>query len=412
MFPADFFETVNKERNIKTGDINQRKQHNNHVSKPSNKFAEIAKLKYGRGPSSPNYMEQIEMIPEVEDDKFNTIYDKNNPSASKDESSSFKNSKTNRFQFNDDLLFNDVRSQGHSKENLIKDISKNDQQISKAQEEVKNPIKLNFQRKPSSKTANTINDDETIQKNCSYQLPIRSSTKTYDNIDIRNVGPLSPSRNLETRGNTKSNDNEILFSDSETVYKRKNTGIESKHKHGGPNSQNKVKLPVIKSSRTNFESKIDKRELSNIFDACQDLKKDPEIKEKFNELMSKIVDLKNVINSKSNNRFKISSAPTQIAKSNMVSKPMSERSNVFANNVENITFSRFPNFNTKGKKEAANNCNQTINKLQWNTRKNSNSNLIQVNKPKSSNQNFGQENQLFNNFQLEKKILNKKASQK
>ena len=59
--------------------------------------------------------------------------------------------------------------------------------------------------------------------------------------------------------------------------------------------------------------------------------------------MFKIVDLKNVINSKSNSRFKISSAPSQIIKT-IENKSIFNTKNNVNNNYENITFSKFPNF--------------------------------------------------------------------
>lgn len=67
------------------------------------------------------------------------------------------------------------------------------------------------------------------------------------------------------------------------------------------------KLPLINSSRRKLNIDSD---LTNIFDAANNFKEDPVIKQKLDDILQNIVDIKNVLNQKTKTRVKIASAPS------------------------------------------------------------------------------------------------------
>jgi hypothetical protein len=348
-------------------------------------------------------MNEIEMIPEVEDDKFNTLYDKNNPHTSKDENSIRILKSNNKFQFNEKILKEEIIAPFESKE-LIRQCDPIDSS------KINNSLKLDIQNKQTSKTIkNSIEMEEHFKEQSRRNIRINSSTRIIENSDFKQTGCFSPIRKQEF-GNNLDFDTGNILSEAQNYQSNRAEKIEKNIKYSA--RKKKVNLPLINSSRPNYNTKIDKKELSNIFDACKDMKRDPEINEKFNELMYKIVDLKNVIDAKSNSRFKISSAPSQIVKSNIGNKSVFERN--VNNNLDNITFSKFPNFNknknvsgTLFSNAANHNCFN-----QENIRKNSNSKINNFNQ-KNSNKSLGNfENAFSNNQQAENKFSRKSNQNK
>ncbi len=360
LFPSDFFDAIGKERNIKTGVLNTKKSchFNEDLSKTNNATNDSSKSSFFRGPSSPNYINsQFEMIPEVEDEKFNTLYDKNNQKTSKDENSILYMKRNTKFNFNHSI---------NKEENVIPNVN-NDQLSFRDNKFINNnllenynnfnqpnndklPIKLDIAQPNNSKVRTKSTEELHLQKDKSPTNlnPLKFSVKSFER-EITQTACFSPER-LESRASKHYEKNEIenIMSDGE-VYERKKVNdqreIISKEKTKKYNSQIKVKLPLIKTSRPNINKKFDKKDISNLFDACQEFNKDPEINEKLNELMYKIVDLKNVINSKSNTRFKISSAPSQMKKGSFCDKSSSVNTK---DQTDYLTFSKFPNFNENG----------------------------------------------------------------
>jgi hypothetical protein len=427
LFPSDFFDAVGKERNIKTGVLNTKKSTHfiEDLSKTNNATNDSSKSSFLRGPSSPNYINsQFEMIPEVEDEKFNTLYDKNNQKSSKDENSILYMKRNTKFNFNqsinkeenvianvnnDQLSFRDNQFNNHLLENYNNFNKSNNDKIN---------IKLDNAQPNNSKVRTNSTEEVLLHKDKSPKSinPLKFSVKSFER-EIIQTACFSPQR-LESKASKHYQKKEIenIMSDGE-VYERKKVNDQrekvSKEKTKNYNSQIKVKLPLIKTSRPNINRKIDKKDISNLFDACQEFKKDPEINEKLNELMYKIVDLKNVINSKSNTRFKISSAPSQMKKGSFCDKSSSVNAK---DQSDNLTFSKFPNFNENVSTGYNFNEVKTIdtNKMIFNTRNDKiNSFNKGTNLKNKSNKSVGNIDNKILNFQerkISKKIIHIKKN--
>lgn len=420
LFPSDFFDAVGKERNVKTGLLNSKKSSNfvEDLSKTNNATNDSSKASFNRGPSSPNYLNsQFEMIPEVEDEKFITLYDKNNQKSSKDENSILYMKRNNKFNFNQSLNKEEKCTTNVEKDQVSFNENEFNNQILENYNNFNQPnsnkvsIKLDLPKSTRSKIrTKSIEEISSHKEKTSNNLnPLKLSVKSFEK-EITQTACFSPER-LESKASKHLEKHEIenIMSDGE-IYQRKKVNEQKenvfKDTKKNYNSQNKVKLPLIKTFRPNNPTKINKKEISNIFDACQDFKKDPEINEKLNELMYKIVDLKNVINSKSNSRFKISSAPTQMKKGIFSDKSSSVNKK---DQADNLTFSKFPNFNENG--STANNFSEVkafdINKMNINT---GNNKITSFNKghnfKNKSNKSMGNIDNKILNFQ-EGKIIKK-----
>lgn len=359
LFPSDFFDAVGKERNIKTGVMSTKKSSNftEDLSKTNNATNDSSKSSFLRGPSSPNYItSQFEMIPEVEDEKFNTLYDKNNQRSSKDECNILYMKRYTKFNFNQ-YTDKEENINPHENSDRLSDIENKFINNPKS-EKIKNlnksnnftiPLKLDITNSNGSKIRTKSIEEINLHKNKSPTNlnPFKFTVKPYER-EITQTACFSHER-LESKASyCEKKEIENIMSDGE-VYERKKVNdqrvVESLDKKKIYKSQTKVKLPLIKTSRPNINSKINKKEISNLFDACLEFKKDPEINEKLNDLMFKIVDLKNVISSKSNTRFKISSAPSQMKKGSFCDKSSSV---ITKDQADNLTFSKLPNFNENG----------------------------------------------------------------
>jgi hypothetical protein len=80
-------------------------------------------------------------------------------------------------------------------------------------------------------------------------------------------------------------------------------------KHATP--PDSAKLPTIRTTRTNKDY-----DLNNIIDVANDFKEDPLIKRKLNDIYQNIADIKKVLDQRSKNRVKISSAPVGTEEAN------------------------------------------------------------------------------------------------
>lgn len=96
------------------------------------------------------------------------------------------------------------------------------------------------------------------------------------------------------------------------------------NKKSKSNTDNENILPALTNRRN--PQKID-FEINDIFDKAQNYHEDPVIKNKIENLLQNIVDIRNVLQEKSKNRFKISSAPVQFKDkpSKLNFKPSKER---------------------------------------------------------------------------------------
>ena len=379
---------MEKERNIKTGDSNNVLRQikkinsieeiiNNNNNKPLNVNSKFNVA------NSPNYFikkNEYEMIPEVEDDKIYTLYGKTNAQniqkIDESQNEDRNNNNTflkNKFQFNEKIFFDKPINQIISNDHIIAVERKYSSKLSNESyvKESKNLFNENYlfngidkQKVNSKMKMKSMEDDiickENINSTNNNINGLRFSMKKTEivNENFKQTGCFSPNRKQDDIEFDDVIEN--LFSDGEIESRKKIKNVNENYPRNKINSsknsvkKEKIDLPIIKSSRPNLSSsKIDKNEISNIFDACNNLKKDPEIKEKLNELLYKIDDLKNVLNLKSNSRFKISSAPLQINNNSNKKFKISNKStytintiNTNNNNInDNITFSKFPNFN-------------------------------------------------------------------
>lgn len=359
-FPADFFDEVEKNRTIKTGDLSNNSRYNkkNEIEMFKDYKPPHQENNYAKESNSPTYSfkkNQFEMIPEDEDDKFNTLYDKKNQQYhSKDE-----NNNANENHFFSNMLFKDKLPfidklvvnadcqtvQKISSESSLNEFHYKSNEISKNKDNIRK-VSSNI-RKIRIRNDNRENDNPIVE-NINYKV---SNLMISGDANSKQTGSSSPSRFMENKEykNIENIAIDNIQSDGELEITKKEHLLPGKYSETIDSKKsfdrNHVKLPLIKSSRPTFETKIDNKQLSKIFQACTNLQKDPEIKEKLSELISKIVDLKNVINSKSSSRFKISSAPTQNL--NTDNKFIfNSKTNTF-NNKDNITFSKFPKFDKK-----------------------------------------------------------------
>ena len=281
------------------------------------------------------------------------MYDKNNTITSKE----FKNNPNlNKNKLPLSNIFSENNVSKVSLDKVIKRCEKVDEKISydsflkenNSKAAIENSITNDNSRIVSSKiTFKSINDEQSLNEVSSSHRDdyngLRFSLKMMGANDMKQTGCFSPDKCIEKKGSiNKDLDNTLPEGHNwKEVIKMEKENLRKESSKKSIDSQN-VKLPLIKSSRADINCKIDKNEISYIFEACKDLNKDPEINEKLNELMNKIVDLKNVINSKSSSRIKISSAPSQDNK-----KIGNTLFNKIANNIDEITFSKFPQFEKK-----------------------------------------------------------------
>jgi len=165
-----------------------------------------------------------------------------------------------------------------------------------------------------------------VLKNTNYNF---FSNKELSKSELEELNHFNPYKNKDYVSNYNFSNNKIVNENGnkkKTLFKQSN--VASKESSFGGSG---LKLPVINSNRSGSGGGKINLDIKNLLNECGEYKEDPIIKKKLTNIMNDIVEINKVITTKTNNRIKVSSAPSQ---------PFGDKQDT--NDEKAFTFSKFP----------------------------------------------------------------------